>query len=92
MIKILCLIVSVITKIIRINFIHAFNLKLVWVWSLEIMRIIYVKYDIGGLVNRPFSKMAAKNSNRSILKTYTCTRKDTFTFSKVPCQVSALQV
>ena len=29
--------------------------------------------------NRPVSKMAAKNSNRSILKTYTSTRKNTFT-------------
>ena len=29
--------------------------------------------------NRPFSKMAAKNSNKSKLKTYTSARKDTFT-------------
>ena len=29
--------------------------------------------------NRPFSKMAAENSNRSILKTYAITRKNTFT-------------
>ena len=28
---------------------------------------------------RPFSKMAAENSNRSILKMYTSTRKNTFT-------------
>ena len=28
---------------------------------------------------RPFSKMAAENSNKSKLKTYTSTRKNTFT-------------
>ena len=38
------------------------------------------------LANRPFSKMAAENSNRSILKTYTSTRKNTF--SLVPYKVS----
>ena len=35
-------------------------------------------------LNRPFSKMAAKNSNRSILKTYTSTRKNTFTLVTLP--------
>ena len=29
--------------------------------------------------NRPFSKLAAENSNRSILKTYTSTRRNAFT-------------
>ena len=29
--------------------------------------------------NRPFSKMAAENSNKSKLETYTSTRKNTFT-------------
>ena len=29
--------------------------------------------------NRPFSKMAAENSNKLKLKTYTSTRKSTFT-------------
>ena len=29
--------------------------------------------------NRPFSKMAAENSNKSNLKKYTSTRKNTFT-------------
>ena len=31
------------------------------------------------VLNRPFSKMAAKNSNKLKLKTYTSTRKSTFT-------------
>ena len=31
------------------------------------------------LKNRPFSKMAAENSNKLKLKTYTSTRKSTFT-------------
>ena len=30
-------------------------------------------------INRPFSKMAAENSNKLKLKTYTSTRKSTFT-------------
>ena len=30
------------------------------------------------MFNRPFSKMAAENSNKSKLKTYTSTRKSTF--------------
>ena len=34
---------------------------------------------IGGTENRPFSKMAAGNSNKSKLKTYTSTGKNTFT-------------
>ena len=35
--------------------------------------------------NRPFSKMAAENSNKSKLKTYTSTRKNTFTLVKLQC-------
>ena len=35
-------------------------------------------------INRPFSKMAAENSNRSILKTHTSTRKKTFTLVSLP--------
>ena len=40
-----------------------------------------VKVSVNSFVvlNRPFSKMAAENSNRSKLKTYTRTRKNTFT-------------
>ena len=38
-----------------------------------------MKYDMGGLVNRPFSKVVAENSDRLMLKTYTSTRKNTFT-------------
>ena len=34
--------------------------------------------------NRPFSKMASKNSNTSKLKTYTSTRKNTFTLVTLP--------
>ena len=41
-------------------------------------------------LNRPFSKMAAEDSNRSILKTYTSTRKSTSTL--VTLQVSAFRV
>ena len=41
-------------------------------------------------LDRPFSKMAAENSNKSKLKTYTSTRKNTFTL--VTLQVSAFQV
>ena len=39
---------------------------------------------INAFGNRPFSKMAAENSNRSILKTYTSTRKKTFTLVTLP--------
>ena len=35
-------------------------------------------------VNRPFSKMAAENSNKSKLKTYTSTRENTFTLVTLP--------
>ena len=34
--------------------------------------------------NKPFSKMAAENSNRSILKTFTSTRKNSFTLVTLP--------
>ena len=34
---------------------------------------------LGDLLNRPFSKMAAENSNKLKLKTHTSTRKNTFT-------------
>ena len=34
--------------------------------------------------NRPFSKMAAENSHRSILKTYKSIRKNTFTLATLP--------
>ena len=39
----------------------------------------YSSHMVSGLQNRPFSKMAAENSNKSKLKTYTSTRKNTFT-------------
>ena len=35
-------------------------------------------------VNRPFSKMAAESSNKSKLKTYTSTRKNTVTLVNLP--------
>ena len=34
--------------------------------------------------NKPFSKMAAENSNRSILKTFTSARKNSFTLVTLP--------
>ena len=37
--------------------------------------------------NRPFSKMADENSNKSKLKTYTSTRKDTFAFNSNPAKL-----
>ena len=40
--------------------------------------------DLHVMVNRPFSKMADENSNRSILNTYSSTRKNTFTLVTLP--------
>ena len=34
--------------------------------------------------NRPFPKMAAENSNKSKLKSYTSTRKNTFALATLP--------
>ena len=50
------------------------HIKYKWFTSIHnILLSLYTK------INRPFSKMAAENSNKSKLKTYTSTRKNTFT-------------
>ena len=57
---------------------NLFAFQYVWFSTIYNYKQCYVKQ-----MNRPFSKMAAENSNKSQLKTYTTTRKNTFTLVKL---------